>query len=163
MGLLGLGRGRRVRAAGELRRRGDAPGAVDLVAPVLMEDPDHAAANVEMARALHVLGDLEGAEEHYRRALRSVLDYSLVVELAGVVGAAGRVSEAEELLAAALDMTKADPRLDPAEAHLVRATLAAAEGRTAEATAVLDAIEAANPSPTVGEYARRLRERMRAT
>lgn len=136
---------------------------MDLVAPVLMEDPDHAAANVEMARALHVLGDLEGAEEHYRRALRQTLDYPLVVELAGVVGAAGHVAEAEELLDAALDMARADPRLDPGEAKLVRAVLAASEGRTADAARTLDELEAGPAGSAARDFARRLRERIRGT
>src|ERR1051326_4089453 len=124
-----LGRRRRITQAGELRRAGDAAGAVDILAPILLADSEDAAANVEMARALHVLGDLEGAEEHYRRALREELDYKLVVELAGVVGSAGRVTEAEEVLGAALQMTEAVEGLDPGEALLVSATLAAGQGR----------------------------------
>lgn len=155
-----LGHRRRVDDAGELRRAGDAAGAIELLAPVLMTDPENAAANVEMARALHMLGDLEGAEEHYRRALREELEYELVVELAGVVGAAGRVPEAEELLGAALQMTQVEKELDPGEALLVSATLAAGQGRPDDARAILDEIEAGSPGPGVREYATRLRARL---
>jgi thioredoxin-like negative regulator of GroEL len=155
-----FGHRRAIADAGELRRAGDAAGAVDLLAPVLMADEDDAAANVEMARALHVLGDLEGAEEHYRRALRAELDYKLVVELAGVVGSAGRVREAEELLGAALQMTEAVEGLDPGEALLVSATLAAGQGRNADARAILDEIEAGSSGEDVRAYAQRLREKL---
>ncbi|MGH2795219.1 MAG: tetratricopeptide repeat protein [Actinomycetota bacterium] len=152
-----LGNRRRIDEAGELRRTGDAAGAVELLAPVLMADSENPAANVEMARALHVLGDLDGAEEHYRRAIREELEYALVVELAGVVGAAGRIPEAEELLGAALQMTQIEEGLDPGEALLVSATLAAGQGRTDDARAILDEIEAGSPGPAVREYATRLR------
>lgn len=155
-----LGNRRRIDEAGELRRSGDAPAAVELLAPVLMSDPENPAANVEMARALHVLGDLEGAEEHYRRALREELEYALVVELAGVVGAAGRIPEAEELLGAALQMTQVEEGLDPGEALLVSATLAAGQGRNDDARAILDEIEAGKPGPAVREYAQRLRAQL---
>lgn len=155
-----LGYRRRIDEAGELRRAGDAPGAIDLLAPILLDDPENAAANVEMARALHILGDFEGAEEHYRRALREELEYALVVELAGVVGAAGRVTEAEELLGAALQMTQVETDLDPGEALLVSATLAAGQGRAEDALAILDEIEAGSPGRAVREYAARLRERL---
>jgi thioredoxin-like negative regulator of GroEL len=156
-----LGRRRTVEKAGELRRTGDAAGAVELLAPVLLADAEDAAANVEMARALHVLGDLDGAEEHYRRALREELDYKLVVELAGVVGSAGRVKEAEELLGAALQMTEAVDGLDPGEALLVSATLAAGQGRNDDARSILDEIDGGSSGPELREYARRLRERLR--
>ena len=155
-----LGTRRRIDEAGELRRSGDAVAAVELLAPVLLDDPENAAANVEMARALHVLDDLEGSEEHYRRALREELEYALVVELAGVVGAAGRVPEAEELLGAALQMTEVEKDLDPTEALLVSATLAAGQGRADHARDILDEIEAASPGPRVREFAARLRERL---
>jgi thioredoxin-like negative regulator of GroEL len=155
-----IGRRRTVGKAGELRRTGDAAGAVELLAPVLMADAEDAAANVEMARALHVLGDFDGAEEHYRRALREELDYKLVVELAGVVGSAGRVKEAEELLGAALQMTEAVEGLDPGEALLVSATLAAGQGRNDDARAILDEIDGGSSGPELREYSRRLRERL---
>lgn len=155
-----LGQRRRIDEAGELRRSGDAAGAVELLAPVLMADTDNPAANVEMARALHVLGDLEGAEEHYRRAIREELEYALVVELAGVVGAAGRIKEAEELLGAALQMTEVEEGLDPGEALLVSATLAAGQGRADDARAILDEIEAGSPSAGVRAYVARLREQL---
>lgn len=157
-----LGHRRAVADAGGRRRAGDAAGAVDLLAPVLLADEDNTAANVEMARALHVLGDLDGAEEHYRRALRAELDYRLVVELAGVIGSAGRVREAEEMLGAALQMTEAVEGLDPGEALLVSATLAAGQGRNDDARAILDEIENGRPGSDVLEYARRLRERLQA-
>jgi thioredoxin-like negative regulator of GroEL len=155
-----LGRRRAVAKAGEFRRGGDAAAAVELLAPVLMADEEDAAANVEMARALQVLGDLEGAEEHYRRALRAELDYRLVVELAGVVGSAGRVREAEELLGAALQMTEAVEGLDPGEALLVSATLAAGQGRSEDARAILDEIDAGSSGADVREYAARLRAKL---
>jgi Tfp pilus assembly protein PilF len=152
-----LGHRRAVADAGERRRAGDAAGAIDLLAPVLLADEDNVAANVEMARALHVLGDLDGAEEHYRRALRTELDYRLVVELAGVIGSAGRVREAEEMLGAALQMTEAVEGLDPGEALLVSATLAAGQGRNDDARAILDEIESGGSGPDLLEYVRRLR------
>ena len=86
----GLGRRRKIAAAGALRRAGDAAGAVDALAPILADTPDDPAANVEMARALQLLEDFAGAEEHYRRAIREQLDYVLVIELAGAVGTQGR-------------------------------------------------------------------------
>ena len=155
-----MGRRRAIAQAGEQRRAGDAAAAVELLAPVLLADAEDAAANVEMARALHVLGDLEGAEEHYRRALREELDYKLVVELAGVVGSAGRVKEAEELLGAALQMTEAVDGLDPGEALLVSATLAAGQGRNDDAREILDEIDAGKSGAEVREYASRLRARL---
>jgi hypothetical protein len=155
-----LGRGRLVARAGALRRAGDPAAAVDLLAPVLLADETHVAANVEMARCLHLLGDLAGAEEHYRRALREELAYELVVELAAVVGATGRIAEAEQLLGAALQMTEVEPGLDPAEALLVSATLAAGQGRTDRALAILDEIEAGRPGPSVRAHAARLRARL---
>ena len=155
-----MGQRRAVAKAGELRRAGDAAGAVELLAPVLMADEENAAANVEMARSLHVLGDLAGAEEHYRRAIREELDYMLVVELAGVVGAANRMREAEELLGAALQMTEAIEGLDPGEALLVSATLKASKGKSDEARAILDEIEAGKSGAQVLDYAKRLRERL---
>ena len=155
-----LGHRRSIAQAGERRRAGDAPGAIELLAPVLMADEENAAANVEMARALHVLGDLPGAEEHYRRALRAELEYMLVVELAGVVGSAGRVREAEELLGAALQMTEAVEGLDPGEALLVSATLAAGEGRSDDARKIIDEIEVGDSGDQVREYARKLREKL---
>jgi thioredoxin-like negative regulator of GroEL len=151
---------RAIAKAGDARRAGDAAGAVDLLAPVLLSDEENAAANVEMARALHVLGDLDGAEEHYRRALRAELDYRLVVELAGVVGSAGRVREAEELLGAALQMTEAVEGLDPGEALLVSATLAAGQGRNDDARAILDEIESGTSGEDVRAYALRLRKKL---
>jgi Tfp pilus assembly protein PilF len=157
-----LGDRRRIEQAAKRRQAGDAAAAVELLAPVLLRDTDDAAANVEMARALLVLGDLDGAEEHYRRALREELDYSLVAELAGVVGAAGRISEAEELLGAALQMTQVEKDLDPGEALLVSATLAAGQGRNSEALAILDEIDAGTPGDSVRQYAARLREKLRA-
>jgi hypothetical protein len=113
-----------------------------------------------MARSLQLLGDLPGAEEHYRRAIREELEYALVVELAGVVGSDGRITEAEELLGAALQMTTVDKALDPGEALLVSATLAAGQGRSDNALAILDEIEAGSPGPSVREYAGRLRARL---
>ena len=149
-----------VAKAAEQRQSGDAAAAVELLAPVLLVDEEDAAANVEMARALHVLGDLEGSEEHYRRALREELDYKLVVELAGVVGSAGRIKEAEELLGAALQMTQAVDGLDPGEALLVSATLKAGQGRAEEAREILDEIDVGGSGPDVITYAKRLRERL---
>ena len=154
-------RRRAVAEAGAKRRAGDAAAAVEILAPVLMADEDDAAANVEMARALHVLDDLAGAEEHYRRALREELDYKLVVELAGVVGSAGRIKEAEELLGAALQMTQAVEGLDPGEALLVSATLAAGQGDNDRARSILDEIDAGSSEPEVLEFSKRLRDRLR--
>jgi hypothetical protein len=156
-----MGRRRRLARAGQMRRSGDPAGAVDVLAPMLVDAPDDPAANVEMARALSGLGDPAGAEDHYRSALAISLDYQIVVELAGVLIERRRAGEAEQLVEAALHMTEADPRLDPGEALLVRATLAATEGRTDDARADLDAIEAERRArATTKEYARRLKDRL---
>ena len=73
-----------VERAAALRRAGDFTGAIDVLADALTADPEDTAANAEMARALRLIGDPAGAEEHLRVALKTVLDYQLVVELAGV-------------------------------------------------------------------------------
>ncbi|HEX9713363.1 MAG TPA: tetratricopeptide repeat protein [Actinomycetota bacterium] len=129
--------GRRLRDAARLRRAGDAPGAIDVLAEVLTADADHVAANAEMARALRLLDDPAGAEEHLRRALDVVLDYTLICELAAALAEQGRVAEAEESLDAALFMTEKQPRLDPGEALLVRAVIAHGQGRDDDARAAL--------------------------
>lgn len=159
--LSGLTRRRKITAAGRLRRAGDAVGAVEALASVLAGAPDDPAANVEMARALHLLEDLEGAEEHYRRALAAQLDYALVVEFAGVVGAQGRLDEAGQYLDAALQIVEADPKLDAGEAHLMRAILEAGGGLRDAAGASLTLIDDSSGT-AVHEYAQRLRERLDA-
>jgi lipopolysaccharide biosynthesis regulator YciM len=148
---------RRVRAAAERRRDGDFPAAIDALAEVLTSQPDHLAANAEMGRALRLLGDPAEAEGYLRHALEGVLDYQLVVELAGVVAEQDRTDEAEVLIDAALAMARGNPRLDPGEALLVRAAIAAAEGRPADARAALDAIVPKRASRQVRAYAERLR------
>ena len=55
------GKKRRIGAAGERRRGGDAAGAIEMLAPIILADPENTSANVEMARALRVLDDLDGA------------------------------------------------------------------------------------------------------
>lgn len=165
MAIFGRDARRRARAldeAGALRRDGDAAGAVDALAPLLIDHPDDPAANVEMARALQLLGDLAGAEDHYRRALQVTLSYTAVVELATVVGAQGRDAEAAETLDAALVMCDQDKRLDPAEAHLVRASLAAGRGDRAAAEAALAALDATRPDERMRAYAARVRDRLPA-
>src|SRR5437867_9904860 len=84
---------RRVTAAGSLARSGDPAAAVETLAEVLAGAPDDLAANVEMARALTLLDDPAGAEEHYRRALQARLEYSIVVELAQAIAAQKRIPE----------------------------------------------------------------------
>lgn len=143
--------------AASLRRAGDAPAAIDALAEVLTANEDHPAANVEMGRALRLIGDPAGAEECFRRALGQILDYVIVVELAQVVVEQERVAEAEELLDGALAMAAGNPRLDPGEALLVRAAIAAGEGRDEDARAVLDAITPKRASKSTKEYAERLR------
>lgn len=161
VGILGrVAARRRVAQAGAMRRAGDPAGAVEALAELLADEPEDPAANVEMARALHVLGDSAGAEEHYRRALVARLEYRLIVELAGAVAEQGRGEEAEELVAAALEMTEHNRRLDTGEALLVRAVVAAGEGRVDDARSALDAIDSGRSSATTREYARRLRERL---
>lgn len=150
-------RRRRIGAAARARRAGDAPAAVDLLAGVLVEDPEHTAANAEMARALRLLGDPAGAEEHLRTALAGVLDYSLVVELAQALVEQARVDEAEELLDSALVMAKGNPRLDPGEALIVRAAIAHALERDDDARAALDAIVPKRADKLTKVYAARLR------
>jgi len=106
-----------------LRRAGDFTGAIDVLADALTADPEDTSANAEMARALRLIGDPAGAEEHLRVALNSVLDYQLVVELAGVVAEQNRIKESLDLIDAALGMADGNPRLDPGEALLVRAAI----------------------------------------
>lgn len=148
---------KRIKEAVALRRAGDSPAAIDLLAEVLVDEPGHVAGNAEMARALRLLDDPAGAEEHLRRALAVTLDYQLVVELAGVLAEQGRTAEAEEHIEAALAVARGNPRLDPGEALLVRASIAAGEGRDADARAALDRIEPKRASPQVKRYADRLR------
>jgi hypothetical protein len=160
--LVRRGRQKRVTDAARARRAGDAPGAVDLLASVLVEDPDHVGANAEMGRALRLLDDPAGAEEHLRVALAGVLDYGLVVELAQALAEQARVAEAEELLDSALVMAKGNPRLDPGEALLVRATIAHAQGRDEDARAALDAVIEKRASKLTKIYVERLRAALEA-
>ena len=146
-----------VRRAADARRAGDPHGAIDILAEVLTAVPDHVAANAEMARALRLIGDPAGAEDHVRAALAGVLDYQLVVELAGILAEQGRVEEAEQTVDAALFMAGGNPRLDPGEALLVRAAIASAQGREEDARAALDAIVPKRASKQVLAYAARLR------
>lgn len=150
----------KIEHAATLRRAGDAPAAVDVLASILVSEPEHAGANAEMARALRVMGDPSGAEEHLRRALSAVLDYTLVCELAAALAEQGKIDEAEEVLDGALAMAAGAPRLDPGEALLVRAAIAAAEGRPEDAAAALDAIEPKRARPLTKEYAERLRAQL---
>jgi len=150
-------RRKRIRHAAALRRGGDATAAIDALADVLTDDPDNAQANAEMGRALRLIGDPAGAEEHLRAAIATVLDYQLIVELAGVVAEQDRIGEAEELIDGALAMAAGNPRLDPGEALLVRAAIAAGDERNDDARAALDAIEPKRASAQVKEYAARLR------
>ena len=122
-----------VERAAALRRAGDFTGAIDVLADALTADPEDTAANAEMARALRLIGDPAGAEEHIRIALKTVLDYQLVVELAGVVAEQNRIKEAQGLIDAALSMADGNPRLDPGEALLVRAAIEAGRGKKKEA------------------------------
>lgn len=149
-----------VRRAAALRQAGNAADAIDALADVLTADPDHVAANAEMARALRLIGDPAGAEEHLRAALAGVLDYQLVVELAGVLAEQGRVEESEETIDGALAMAKGNPRLDPGEALLVRAAVAAAQGENDRARAALDRIEPKRAGAQVKRYAERLRAQL---
>ena len=148
--------------AAALRRAGDFTGAIDVLADALTADPDEAAANAEMARALRLLGDPAGAEEHIRIALKEILDYQLVVELASVVAEQNRIKEAQGLLDAALAMTDGNPRLDPGEALLVRAAIEAGRGKKKEALKALDEIPPKRASGQVKEYAARLRAKIEA-
>ena len=155
----GLSRRRKIAAAGALRRNGDAAGAVEALAPLLTGTPDDPAANVEMARALQLLEDFPGAEEHYRRALREQLDYLLVIELAGAVGAQGRSTEAGDLLDAAMQITETDPALDPGEVHFMRAMIAAGTGKSEDARTALELISDTSSS-RLKEFAAKLGARL---
>lgn len=165
-GKLGRGKGearRRSRAleeAGDLRQAGDAAEAVDVLAPLLVEHPDDPGANIEMARALQLLGDASGAEEHYRRALKVSLAYPIVVELAGVIGALGRHDEAAETLDAALVMTERDKTLDAGEVHLMRAMLAAGRKDRDAMEAALGDLESSKAGTQLIAHGKRLRERL---
>jgi tetratricopeptide (TPR) repeat protein len=151
-----------VERAAALRRAGDFPAAIDVLADALTADPEDASANTEMARALRLIGDPAGAEEHLRVALNSVLDYQLVVELAGVVAEQNRINEAQGLIDAALGMADGNPRLDPGEALLVRAAIEAGRGKKKEALEALDRIVPKRASAQVKDYAARLRARLEA-
>lgn len=142
------------------RRAGDPHAAIDVLAEILTATPDDVPATVEMARALRLIGDPVGAEEHIRIALAAVLDYTLTVELAGVLAEQGRVVEAEQTLDAALFMADANPRLDPGEALIVRATIAHAQGRADDARTALDQIVPKRASKTTKRYAALLQERI---
>lgn len=149
---------RPIRAAAAYRRDGDPHEAIQILADVLTKDPENAAANTEMARALRLIGDPAGAEEHLRLGLRNILDYQMLVELASVLAEQDRIDEAEETIDAALYMAEKTPRLDPGEALLVRAAIAAGEARNHDAVAALDAIPPKRASGSVKEYAKRLRD-----
>lgn len=151
---------RAIEEAGALRREGDAAEAVERLAAVLMDHPDDPQANIEMARALQLLGDNAGAEDHYRRALRMTLDYRAVVELAGAVGAQGNGTEAWDLLDAAQQMAEKDSSLDAGEVHLMRALLAAGAGDEAAARTALQELARSRTSDANREYGRRLAERL---
>ena len=148
--------------AAALRRAGDSHSAIEELAEVLTAEPENVAANAEMARALRVIGDSAGAEEHLRQALAGVLDYQLVVELAGVLAEQNRIKEAEQLIDAALEMADGNPRLDPGEALLVRAAIASARGDPKRARAALDAIPPKRASAEVKAFAERLRAELDA-
>ena len=149
---------RPIRAAAAYRRDGEPHESIQILADVLTKDPENAAANTEMARALRLIGDPGGAEEHLRIGLRSVLDYQMLVELASVLAEQDRIAEAQETLDAALFMAEKSPRLDPGEALLVRAAIAAGEGRNDDARAALDAIPPKRAKQPVKDYAQRLRD-----
>jgi tetratricopeptide (TPR) repeat protein len=127
-------------AAARARQAGDAPEAIDRLAPVLEIEPDHVPANAEMARALRLLGDPLEAEGYYRVALDGVLEYSLVVELAECLAEQLRFDEAEILLDAALEIAEGDQRRDPGEALCVRAAIALAQQRPEDAQVALDLV-----------------------
>jgi lipopolysaccharide biosynthesis regulator YciM len=160
MALFRRGAAARIKHAAALRQAGDFPAAIDELADVLTEEPEDTAANAEMARALRLIGDPAGAEEHLRIALKDVLDYQLVVELAGVVAEQNRIKEAQGLIDAALSMANGNPRLDPGEALLVRAVIEAGRGKKKQALAALDQIVPKRAGPQVREYAARLRAQL---
>lgn len=151
---------RPISAAAVYRREGNPERAIEILGDVLANAPDHAAANVEMARALRLLGDPAEAEIFYRAALESVLDYVAVCELAQVVVEQGRIDEAEELLDAAIAMANGQPRLDPGEAFLVRASIAIGQGRLAAAHDALDQIHKKRASKTTMSFLEIMRARI---
>ncbi len=167
MTLFGRGDARkRMRAlehAGSLRQGGDGAAAIAVLAPLLLAHPDDPAANIEMARALQLLDDASGAEDHYRRALAITLAYPIVVELAGVIGALGRGDEAEETLEAAMVMARQDKTLDAGEVHLMRAMLAAGRRDHPAAEAALKSLEESKPGERLLEHGRKLRTRLSST
>lgn len=144
-------------AAARARQGGDAPAAIDLLATVLEVDPTHVAANAEMGRALRLLGDPTEAESYYRAALEAVLEYSLVVELAECLAEQHRFDDAEVLIDAALAMAEGDPRRDPGEALCLRATIALAQQRPADARDALGLIVSKRASKRIKQLAERLR------
>ncbi|MHB8512342.1 MAG: hypothetical protein ACYDCC_09175 [Actinomycetota bacterium] len=146
--------------AGELRNKGDAAGAIDVLAPLLLDHSDDPAANIEMARSLSLLDDAAGAEEHYKRALKVHLAYPIVVELAGVIGAQGRSEEAEETLQAATVMAEQDSTLDIGEVHLMRAMLATGRRDRSAAEAALLELDASTHNDRLIAYGQRLRARL---
>lgn len=151
-----------VAMAAAARRDGDAPAAIDQLAEVIADDPTHVSANAEMARSLRLIGDPTEAESYYRSALTGVLEYSLVVELAECLAEQGRVEEAEEHLDAALAIAAGRPRLDPGEALIVRATIALAQERPADARSALDLIVPKRASKATKALASKLEAKLGA-
>lgn len=154
---------RAISAAAAYRRDGDAARAIEILGEVLGAAPDHAAANVEMGRALRLLGDPAEAEGFYRAAIAEVLDYVAICELAQVVAEQDRVDEARELLDGALAMANGTPRLDPGEALLVIAAIALSEGAHDEARSALDKIHRKRARPATLRVAAEMRARIDAS
>ena len=143
-------------AAARARQSGDASAAIDLLATVLEVEPGHVAANAEMGRALRLLGDPTEAEGYYRAAIEAVLEYSLVVELAECLAEQHRFDDAEVLIDAALAMAEGDPRRDPGEALVLRATIALTQRRPEDARGALALIIPKRASKRTKQLAARL-------
>jgi Flp pilus assembly protein TadD len=82
--------------------------------------PDNPRAHVNLANALrNDLGDLRGAESHYRAALRLRPGHALAhTNLGSVLAITGRFDEAADEFNRALEI---DPGLGPARLYLARA------------------------------------------
>jgi tetratricopeptide (TPR) repeat protein len=100
---------------------------------VLLGAPDFLPAHQGKGEALERLGDLDGAERHYRAAVEGMADYAdALAALALLLARTGRTEEAGPLAQRALDL---DPRRSGARMALAYAALAAGDAAGAEAAA----------------------------
>ena len=100
-----------------VRRNAQYAGRVSIWQSAVEAKPDNARAHVNLANALrNDLGDLGGAEQHYRLALELRPGHALAhTNLGSVLAVTGRLDEAVEEFNRALEI---DPGLTPARLYL---------------------------------------------